>query len=259
MNQPDIKAIEYLNRDPLRNLATLKHLLLYKDSVEISIAEDTFDWALLVRLPTELLSYDSATYPDAKQAIFINGSSDPLKQVLLSKLSHNDYILRTNERLDLSILKNRFDITQGNSYVSYSCSSISSNSPPETIQESYVLTDEAEALISRNGYTRQELHKYFKNGSVWFGYIESGEIKSICFVYQNHDNIWEIAGVHTVEADRKKGFARLVVLAAVRYLLENGLIPRYEVDINNTTSINLAESLGMKQFLRIDHFLLKPF
>ncbi len=78
MNQLYIKAIEYLKREPLKNLATLKHLLLYRESVEISIAEDTFDWALLVSMPTALLSYDSVTYPDAKQAIFINGSSEPL-------------------------------------------------------------------------------------------------------------------------------------------------------------------------------------
>ena len=190
MEQLFIKAVEYLKRYPLKNLATLKHLSLYKN------------------------------------------------------------------KLDLSILNNRFHITRGNSYVSYSCSSIINSFPPETVQESHVLTDEAVALISRNGYTLQELKKYFENGSVWFGYIESGEIKSICFMYQNHENIWEIAGVHTVEAERKKGFGRIVVLSALRYLLAKGLIPRYEVDIKNIASINLAEGLGMKQFLKIDHFLL---
>ncbi len=204
MDQLFIKAMEYLKREPLKNLATLKHLMLYKDYVEISIAEDTFDWALLVTIPTALLSYDSATYPGAKQAIFINGSSDQLKQVLLGKLAPSNYILRTSKQLDFSLLKSRFYITQGNSYVSYSCSDISYSFTPETIQDSDILTAEAAALISRNGYTDYELEKYFKNGSVWFGYIESGVIKSICFVYQNHKNIWEIAGVHTIEADRKK-------------------------------------------------------
>ena len=48
----------------------------------------------------------------------------------------------------------------------------------------------------------------------------------------------------------------MVVNSALTYILERSLVPRYEADVRNINSIKLAESLKMKQFLRIDHFLL---
>lgn len=98
--------------------------------------------------------------------------------------------------------------------------------------------------------------RHFNNGAVWFGLLKENRIRSICFVYQNYDDIWEIAGVHTLETERRKGYARTVVTSALAYLLEKKLTPRYMAEIRNTNSMKLAESLQMKQFLRMDHFLL---
>lgn len=257
------KAIEYLKTDTVKNLATLKYLLLFKNNLEISLIEDAFDWALLIAIPIELLWYDSANYPEAKQTVFVNGTSDELKYELLDKLKENNYVIRTNKPLDFSPLKNRYQITYGNSYVSYTCNSgyaaIKASNLKDNVQRHHILTDEAIALITNNGYTEKSLREFFGNDSVWFGYISEGIIKSICFVYQNYEDIWEIAGVHTIESERNKGYGRAVVTSAIEYLLEKGLTPRYGVNIKNAASINLAESLGMKQFLRIDHFLLKTY
>ncbi len=255
------KAIEYLKTDTIKNLATLKYLQFFKDNVEISLMEDPFDWALLIAIPIELLWYDSVNYPDANQTVFINGTSDELMYSLLGKLKENNYVIRTNKPIDFSPLKNRYQISHGSSYVSYTCNSVNNavqkSNLSDNVQQHHILTDEAIKLITNNGYTEESLRKYFGNESVWFGYICEGIIKSICFVYQNYEAIWEIAGVHTIESDRNKGYGRAVVTSAIEYLLHKGLTPRYGVNINNTASINLAESLGMKQFLRIDHFLLK--
>lgn len=100
------------------------------------------------------------------------------------------------------------------------------------------------------------MRKYFDNGAVWFGYVSDDIIRSACFIYRNYADIWEIAGVHTPQTERRKGYARIVVTSALTHILDRGLVPRYETDVRNTSSIKLAESLKMKQFLRIDHFLL---
>ena len=250
------KSIEYLKNNPLKHLSTLKYLILHQDMLIIDLLEDASNWALIVKIPTKFLSYDSATYPDAKQAIFLNGTSDELKYYLLYRLPDDNYILRLNENLDLSAVKNRFQVTTGNSYVSYSCSSIDKSYRDSIVSENSNIIDEAIDIIKRNGYAKAEISKYFDNGAKWFGYIIDCKIRSLCFIYQNYENIWEIAGVHTPEAERMKGYARIVVTSALAYILDKNLIPRYEADINNINSIKLAESLKMKQFLRIDHFLL---
>ncbi len=256
MNSLYLKSIECLKSDSLRNLTTLKYLSLYRDIVKIDFMEDSSSWALLASIPTESLSYDTANYPHCKQALFINGTSDSLKYELLRKLPENNYVLRSNGYLDLSGFKSRFDIKAGHSYISYTCSDMDECYRDTGIKGVCHLTGEAIAMISKNGYTRYDLKKYFSNGSVWFGYIEAGVIKSICFVYQNYQNVWEVAGVHTAETERNKGYARVVVTSALNYLLKKGLIPRYEARVDNIKSRNLAETLKMKQFLRIDHFLL---
>ncbi|HEX7713377.1 MAG TPA: GNAT family N-acetyltransferase [Bacillota bacterium] len=251
------KSVAYLESDPLKHITTLKYLLLYRDQLTVDLTEDSKNWALLVTIPTQILSFDTATYPYTNYAIFINGTADGLKYELLETLPNSNYILRLNESLDLSKLRNRFDISKGKSYISYSCSSMDDSFKDGIVPGNTVITDEAIDIIKRNGYTESEIRWHFNNGAVWFGLLKENRIRSICFVYQNYDDIWEIAGVHTLETERGKGYARIVVASALAYLFEKKLTPRYMAEIRNTKSIQLAESLQMKQFLRMDHFLLR--
>ena len=252
------KSIEYLNSDSFKHLSTLKYLTLYRDKLTINLLEERNNWAILVTIPTEILSYDTATYPYANKAIFINGTSEQLIKNLLNTLPENNYILRLNEDINLSDMKSRFKIKNGNAFVSYSCSTFEDYAANSIVSGSTHITDEAINLIINNGYSENEIKKYFDNGSVWFGVTMNDRIRSVCFVYQNYNKIWEIAGVHTLETERNKGYARIVVNSAIAYLLKCNLVPRYEADVRNTNSIKLAQSLNMKEFLRINHFLLSP-
>jgi RimJ/RimL family protein N-acetyltransferase len=86
---------------------------------------------------------------------------------------------------------------------------------------------------------------------------------SACFVFANFDapaeplRIWEIAGLHTVEGERHKGYARQVVETALHLLRAQGTIPRYQIREDNVPSMRLAESVGLRQFLTTEHFLLQ--
>lgn len=252
------KSIEYLKTDSFKHLSTLKYLSLYQSKLTINLLEDTQNWALLVTIPTEILSYDKATYPNANKAIFINGTSEQLKYRLLDALPENNYILRLNEDLNLSTLENRFKIKKRNLFISYSCSTFDDSPANIIVPGDTQITDEAIEIIKSNGYSGNEITKYFDNGAVWFGLEINNKIRSACFIYQNYDNIWEIAGVHTLETERNKGYARIVVTSALAHLLKRNLVPRYEAEILNTNSIKLAQSLKMKEFLLINHFLLNP-
>ena len=250
------RSIKYLESDVLKNLATLKYLIEYREKSEIQLIESADEWALEISMPTSILSYDTITYPSAKQAVFINGNSKDLKQKLLINLPDEYYILRLSEELGMSCLEDRFHIQKTNTFISYSCSILDTLSRNNTVPRNTQITPQAISLIIKNNYSEAEVRKYFENGAAWFGFIEHNEIKSICFVYQNYNNIWEIAGLHTLEPYRHKGYARIVVSSAIKYLLERNLMPRYNVNDNNSNSIKLALSLKMKPFLKIDHYLL---
>jgi GNAT acetyltransferase len=250
------KTIEYLKSDIFKHLSTLKYLSEYRDEAEIKLMEAYPHWALLVSIPTKILNYDTVTYPNANRAIFINGTSDNLKHELLNTLPADNYLLRINEKLDLSFLQKQYKVLKGNVFTSYSCSTVENRFLDFLVSGNPIVTDEAINIIIKNDYTEFEVRKYFNNGALWFGLINDNKIKSICFVYQNYGNIWEVAGVRTLETERNKGYARIVVKSAVKHLLGRNMIPRYNVNDLNINSVNLALNLGMKPFLTIEHYLL---
>ena len=70
------KSVEYLKTDQFKHLAALKYLSLYRDKATVSLVEDASKWAVSVTIPTDILTYDTATYPEARRAVFINGTPD---------------------------------------------------------------------------------------------------------------------------------------------------------------------------------------
>ena len=111
-------------------------------------------------------------------------------------------------------------------------------------------------VFGQNGYEPAEVSRHFADGARWFGIRDRGQIVSACFVFRNFETVWEIGGVFTEPSHRRMGHARKVVTSALNHVLANGFIPRYQVRSGNMESIRLAETIGLKEFLRMDHFLL---
>ncbi|MDD5189877.1 MAG: GNAT family N-acetyltransferase [Dehalococcoidales bacterium] len=252
------KSVSYLQRDTLSNLTTLKYLLYYRAKAKVVLMEDAKDWALSAVIPSNLVSYDTLTYPRAEKSLFINGNSKELKYRLLNKLTNQCYILRLNDDLDLSPVKQRFHCERTRCYVSYTGSQTPDIVDDSSVIVSPVITDEVLSILKKNDYSEAEIRGYFRSGAIWFGLFLNNEIKSLCFVYRNYGDVWEIAGVHTSENERRKGYARLVVSAALKHLRQNHYIPRYNVEQTNVPSVALAQVLQLKPFLTIQHVLLTP-
>ena len=117
------------------------------------------------------------------------------------------------------------------------------------------LDDTHADLYARNGYTSSELEHYFADGAQSFSIYEGLQPVCSCFVFRNFGAVWEIAGLHTLENTRRKGYARQVVVATLDSLLKTGRVPRYQVESDNAASTQLAESLGLTCCLRFEHFL----
>ena len=63
---------------------------------------------------------------------------------------------------------------------------------------------------------------------------------SACLVYENWGPVWEVGGVVTAPAHRRKGLGARMVRTALAELGERGLKPRYQVEEHNTASIALS-------------------
>jgi hypothetical protein len=251
------KAIRLLESDIPKHLVTLKYLALYKKDARVEITGDVKRWAVLSSFPTSILSFDKEAYPRAKVALFVNGTDEALKMHLLQVLPENNYVLRLNEPLDLFALDS-FRVSRGYAYNSYTCNALTITPPKVILPDLTELTEQAIKLFGENGHDTTDLKKYFADDARWFGVSINNGIKSLCFTYRDYGNYREIGGVRTLESERRKGYAYIVVYSAIKYLLEKGLLPRYCTEEKNYNSIRLAENLGMKQFLRIEHFLLDP-
>jgi RimJ/RimL family protein N-acetyltransferase len=117
------------------------------------------------------------------------------------------------------------------------------------------LTPEAQEFFAHNGYSPEELAAHFSRGAAWFRTLVNGRTVSACFIFPNYQHIWEVAGVYTPPEHRQKGYARSTVQAALTALLGTGRTPRYQFRADNVASRAVAESLGLRCVLVVDHYV----
>jgi hypothetical protein len=229
----------------------------YSDSMTVDLLEKNQKWALLSLLPAEVSEWDRKKYPTAKFIAFLDGNDLGLKRRLWREMPTVETVFKTSDPALKETLKHAPGASKIDSFLSFTGRVISGiGSPDAEVIQSDRLTPQVEELIKENGYETEELHRCFANGAEWFGVGNNDRIVSVCFACQNYGSVWEIAGVYTSPLFRKLGLARRVVLASLHRLQSRGCIPRYQVRWNNGPSIQLALSIGLEEFLRVDHFLI---
>jgi len=251
------EAVELLRRDPLRHIVTLKMLARYGEHMDLRCVSESGTWALMSLLPTELSEYDSRAYATTRLVVLIDGNSATLKLRLFDDLPRTDMVVKTYDGAVKRHVTNQLAGEPTASFASFSAPSNLMLPACEAILESSTLSEEAALIFGEAGYSHRELEKWFRDGSCWFGIRKSGTLVSACFLYRNFDSVWEIAGVFTDPKHRRQRFATTVVTAALKYLLELQRLPRYQVPTTNTASMQLARSIGLQEFLRLDHFLVR--
>jgi hypothetical protein len=244
-----------LEGDLLRHIVTLKMISNYALSMNSSLIHNENGWALLTILPIEASDWDRKTYHDATVVVFIDGNNIDYKTKLLDEVPRAKVIFKTYDEYIRSYLTAR-KAKKLTSFISFTDNGNLPNiNKTEMVEQSFKLNEEAASLIMKNNYDYKELFRCFSNGAKWFGVRVNGKLVSVCFVYQNYKNIWEIGGIYTENEYRRQGLAKLHVTAALSYLKQKGYIIRYQVREGNTASIQLAKSNGLSEFLRLDHYL----
>ena len=82
------------------------------------------------------------------------------------------------------------------------------------------------------------------------GYFKDGRLVSVCdapdMPYME-DRI-QHTGIITLEEERQKGYGKLTAALATHHLLQMGICPQWECNVENIASFELAKAIGYKEF-----------
>jgi hypothetical protein len=216
------------------------------------------DYALLLVLPTQESSFYSQLYPWSEQVLFPVASDATLLRPLVEPYLEEKVMFAVADSSIAEAISATAPLTKLRSYISYTADKIKSTVNIDAVKMSQSFTSECSELFKANNYSQQELDTFASWGGKTFSIkTEEGIIASACFIFPNYGDIWEIAGVQTVASQRRKGYAKQVILKAAAYILSQNKIIRYQTEHENLVSQYLAESIGMHKFLELTHFSLK--
>ena len=119
--------------------------------------------------------------------------------------------------------------------------------------EDYNLYETFFRAASPNANTDGWLYDYFiekTNKEYFAGYFSDGKLISVCdapdMPYME-DKI-QHTGINTLKEERRKGYASYTAALAAHHLIERGVCPQWECHAENIASIELAKSIGYKEY-----------
>lgn len=252
----DVTAM--LARDPLRNIVLLKHLDAYPNHTQAHHIASGSQTATLVLLETTASAYDRRTYPTAAYAALIASDHPRLTRELIKLIPRGvGIVFKLASDADRDVLASEFPLERTTSVLSFTTG-------PRAMRDEHVrLTREPSGamfeLFESQDHGRDWLIPLLESDRAFACILGPCERPlAACFAFENYGPVWEIGGVCTPPEFRGQGFASRVVRTAVAQLESASLMPRYQVHEENKPSIRLAESLGLRPFLTITHFLRQP-
>lgn len=250
-------VLNFLERDILKNIVLLKMLHAYGEQIETHFQQVGDSSAVLLLLPTHAYYYDAQTYPQTEYVVLFSTDDLDANAGLLERIPTDcNMVFKLMDPAVQQLLAPRFQLKPVTSFLSYTnFPSLHFASDPD-VRVSESVDDECLAIYDSQGHPSATVGKQFANGEA-INYVlrREGKAISACFTYRNYEPVWEIGGVWTDPSARRGGYARRVVATALHSLAQQNRTPRYQVHEANLSSIQLAESLGLTRFVKIDHFL----
>jgi RimJ/RimL family protein N-acetyltransferase len=248
-------VLKVLRRNPLRNVVLLK---LLHASPEGSIVHQVVHGdgaATLLLLDHQFSPFDRIAYPAAEASAVISSDRPDLTRELLKFFPRGcNLVFKLSSEADRQILAEEFPLDRQTAYLSYTSGGIPLNDAGAEIG-----LDVAEApfqMFLPQGHSSEWLAPLIASGRAFTSVVEEGgEAVSACFAFQIDGSVWEIGGVYTLPEQRGRRLAFRVVHATLMELARRGYVPRYQVAEENAASIRLAETLGMRRYLILTHYL----
>jgi GNAT superfamily N-acetyltransferase len=246
-----------LETDLLAHIVALKFLKLCEQDADVTLCREGKDWAMVARIPITVAPWDRTHYPEAAASVLVEASRPELVSGLLDRLPREKMVVKTGEPAVGRELEARGAKLQA-SILSFTNGPDTPSPAPAVAPEvkgADSLDADAVRMFGYNGYEPGDLGNYFRNGACRFWIDGDAGPAAACFVFRNYGPVWEIGGVYTEPDYRGRGFAKKLAAAALATLLDRGFRPRYQTTAMNTASLAVARSLGLKQFLRQEHWL----
>lgn len=106
--------------------------------------------------------------------------------------------------------------------------------------------------LINTGFVHKKILKHWESLDAFFAkangffIIVDNAVASFAFTGWIANNVHEIS-IETMEAYRRKGFAKVCAAKLVNYYLQNGFSPYWECASGNTASVKIAQTLGFTQ------------
>lgn len=257
-------SIAQLSGNPFDNVLTLKTLFMFPSECATTLYRDKSGWVCRTELDANVSAWDRNEYPLANRIVLLDGNSSSIFGHILQDQPTDLVVYKVHDQWSRSILCEDPHFDHVNSFHSYSDYPWArENARPDlpalpAVERHSHYDDEAAALFAASGYVAEEFRLHLNRGAQWFAVRENERIASFCLAFQIFEDIWEVGGVLTLQAYRRKGFAKAIVSAALGYLNAAKRIPRYQFRNWNSASRSLAESLGLQPRVIVDHFINTP-
>ena len=256
----DVQAL--LARDPLRNIVLLKHLQAYPGHARLHHVADGERHGFLVLLDAAATSWDRRTYPDARFVVLVAGDGPDLTRALLDHVPRGvGLVFKLDGEEDFAAVAETFALERRMRILSFTAppAELAGLGADPDVRIGPDPGEAAFALFAAQDHARAWLQPRLAEGSA-FACVAgpAAAPRAVCFAYENWSRVWEIGGVFTPQDARRQGHGARAVRAVLGELGRRGHFPRYQVHEDNLASIRLAESAGLRPFLRLTHYTHAP-
>jgi GNAT superfamily N-acetyltransferase len=258
MSQTLHNAVAYLQTDALKHIVHLKMIGAYAEHMTCRYERRGAQEGALLLIPTRVIPFDAKTYPGSECVVLLAGSDRETVDRLVRHIPRQtSLVFKLVDGMTKDAVLQAFPCRRMAAFVSYTTGERRFR-PQSSVVTSAALDERLLPCYQANGYTPDEMEGFFKHGALSFTIYDGAQPLSTCFTFRNYDKIWEIGGVYTAPAQRRKGLARLVVETALDAVLSRGYIPRYQVADTNIPSMRLAETSGLTKFVVAEHYFYRP-
>ena len=227
--------------------------------------------AFLLLMPRLASLWDTTNYPDATLVIFpvlaavhSYAMLAACAQAILCSAAAERFVVKTCERDLIAALRSALPTL---SYQRALCTFIpadeaasgfvSSADLPSRVQLTAHIPPEAYPLLAAHDvYGKRELETMFADGSARCLLSRVDDIPvAIALSFPNSRTLHEIGSLYVASPARRAGHACALVRTALADNASRGLQVRYVVDASNSPSINLATRCGLREVMRLEHWL----
>ena len=250
-------ARAFMSRDVLRNIVPLKMLAAYGDAIRCHWHEGPDGEGALLLLPTRVSHFDRGQYPETEYCVLLSTTGPAVTRALLAHVPRGrPLIFKLVDDAARAAVAEVFALRRATAFQSFTTAPGAAFTASPLVDVAAAADDGCCELFAAQGHARDEIEGYFAAGrALAFAVREGGTAVAACLTYENFGAVHEVGAVYTRPEARRRGLARALVETALAALAARRRIPRYQVLEDNRASIALAESLGLRRFATIEHWL----